>query len=252
MRRLITFVCVIFTVPSSYLASTSISGSIELDEFTFDKIINKFEATVVKFDVAFPYGDKHDAFVALAKESKDIEDLLFAEVGVKDYGDKDNEALANKYGASKDNFPLVKLFLKGKSEPITFDDSRGFTSDQLRRFIRDKSEIYLSLPGCIKDLDLLAIKFKNSDQDSRKNVLKEAENVLEKLGSKATPTGKIYKTIMEKILEKGDEFIKTEIARVKKILDDKISDKKRNELSGRLNILQSFTFPQKQTKKEEL
>lgn len=184
MRRLIAFVCVILTVPSTYLASTSISGSIELDEYTFDKVISKFEASVVKFDVAFPYGDKHDAFVALAKESKDIDDLLFAEVGVKDYGDRDNEALALKYGASKENFPIVKLFLKGKSEPIAFDDTKGFTTENLRRFIRDKSEIYLSLPGCIKDLDLLAIKFKDSDVENRKHILKEAENVLENLKSK--------------------------------------------------------------------
>lgn len=251
MRRLIAFVCVILTVPSTYLASTSISGSIELDEYTFDKVISKFEASVVKFDVAFPYGDKHDAFVALAKESKDIDDLLFAEVGVKDYGDRDNEALALKYGASKENFPIVKLFLKGKSEPIAFDDKQGFTTENLRRFIRDKSEIYLSLPGCIKDLDLLAIKFKDSDVENRKHILKEAENVLENLKSKDSGTGKIYITLMKKVLEKGDDFIGSEVARVKKILDDKISDKKRNELNIRLNVLQSFTFNNK-TVKEEL
>ncbi|XP_045453862.1 endoplasmic reticulum resident protein 29 [Melitaea cinxia] len=251
MKRLIAFVCVILAVPSTYLASTSISGSVELDEYTFDKVISKFAASVVKFDVAFPYGDKHDAFVALAKESKDIDDLLFAEVGVKDYGDRDNEALALKYGASKENFPNVKLFLKGKSEPIAFDDTKGFTTESLRRFIRDKSEIYLSLPGCIKDLDLLAIKFKDSDVENRKHILKEAENVLEKLKSKDSGTGKIYITLMKKVLEKGDDFIGSEVARVKKILDDKISDKKRHELNVRLNILQSFTFNNK-TVKEEL
>ncbi|CAH2093651.1 unnamed protein product [Euphydryas editha] len=250
MRQLIAFVCIILTVPSTYLASTSTSGSIELDEYTFDKVINKFEATVVKFDVAFPYGDKHDAFVALAKESKDVGELLFAEVGVKDYGDRDNEALALRYGASKENFPIVKLFLKGKSEPITFDDTKGFTSEQLRRFIRDKSEIYLSLPGCIKDLDLLAIKFKDSNVESRKHIIKEAENVLEKLGDKDTGTGKIYITLMKKVLEKGDDFISSEITRVKKILDDKISEKKQKELNTRLNILQSFTFNNKNVKEE--
>lgn len=160
------------------------SGSVELNEYTFDKIVNKFDATLVKFDVAFPFGDKHDAFVALAKEAKDVDELLFAEVGIKDYGERENEELGKKYGATKDTFPVVKLFLKGKNEPITFDDSKGFTSDNLRRFVRDYSGIYLSLPGCIRNLDVLAIKFQTANKDDREKILKETETVLEKLDTK--------------------------------------------------------------------
>lgn len=157
------------------------SGSVELNEYTFDKILKKFEATLVKFDVAFPFGDKHDAFVALAKEAKDVDELLFAEVGIKDYGERENEELGKKHGATKDNFPVVKLFLKGKTEPVTFDDTKGFTSDNLRRFVRDNSGIYLSLPGCIRNLDVLAIKFQTANKDDREKILKETEAVLEKL-----------------------------------------------------------------------
>lgn len=173
------FIAVAFTQRTS-----AASGSIELDEYSFDKIINKFEASLVKFDVAFPYGDKHDAFVALAKESRDVSDLLFAEVGVKDYGEKDNEALAKKYGATKDNFPVVKLFLKGQSQPFSFDDSKGFTSDALRRFIREKSGLFLSLPGCIKELDLQAMKFKKSKGEDKSYIIKETEDILKKLSGK--------------------------------------------------------------------
>lgn len=45
---------------------------------------------------------------------------------------------------------------------------------------------------------------------------------------------------MEKILEKGDDFPKTEIERVKKLLSGKVSDEKKKELNTRLNILQAF------------
>lgn len=182
MQRILLFLCIAFTAPPAYQASSS-SGSVELDELSFNKITSKFDASLIKFDVAFPYGDKHDAFVTIAKEAKDVDELLVAEVGVKDYGEKDNEALARKYGATKDNFPVVKLFVKGQSEPIPFDDSKGFTTDDLRRFIREKTGLYLSLPGCVRQLDQLAIKFMKTDKD-RKNVLKEVEDALKGVASK--------------------------------------------------------------------
>lgn len=53
-------------------------------------------------------------------------------------------------------------------------------------------------------------------------------------------SGKIYKTIMEKILEKGDSFVKSETERVKKLQSGKVSDEKKKELGRRLNILQAF------------
>lgn len=233
----------IFIAAKSVFAASGISGSVELDELSFDKLVNKFDVSLVKFDVAFPYGDKHEAFVALAKESKNVEELLVAEVGVKDYGEKDNEALALKYGASKENFPAVRLFIKGNSEPISFDDSKGFTSDELRRFVRENTGVYLSLPGCIKSLDLLAIKFMKTNKEDdiqRKKIIKEAEDEIQNLPGKDASAGKIYKLIMEKILEKGDEFVNTEAERVKKLLTGKISFDKKKELTTRINILQTF------------
>nr|XP_021189438.2 protein windbeutel [Helicoverpa armigera] len=252
MRRYLLLLNIVLIIPLAYQATTT-TGSVELDEFSFDKITKKFEASLIKFDVAFPYGDKHEAFVALAKDAKDVDDLLIAEVGVKDYGEKDNEALAKKYGASKDNFPVVKLFVKGKSEPIPFDDAKGFNSDELRRFVRENTGIYLSLPGCVKELDKLAIQFMKSKKDDRKKVLKKAEDYVKNM-DKESSSGKIYKTIMEKILEKGDEFVQFENERVKKLLSEKVSNEKKKQLGVRINILQTFQLFDKQSKlvKEDL
>ncbi|XP_047032480.1 protein windbeutel [Helicoverpa zea] len=252
MRRYLLLLNIVLIIPFAYQATTT-TGSVELDEFSFDKITKKFEASLIKFDVAFPYGDKHEAFVALAKDAKDVDDLLIAEVGVKDYGEKDNEALAKKYGASKDNFPVVKLFVKGKSEPIPFDDAKGFNSDELRRFVRENTGIYLSLPGCVKELDKLAIQFMKSKKDDRKKVLKKAEDYVKNM-DKESSSGKIYKTIMEKILEKGDEFVQFENERVKKLLSEKVSNEKKKQLGVRINILQTFQLFDKQSKlvKEDL
>lgn len=253
MRNYLVLLFVICAVPFTYQSTTtSPSGSVNLDELSFYKVTNKFEASLVKFDVAYPYGDKHDAFVAVAKDARDVDELLLAEVGVKDYGEKENEALARKYGATKDNFPIVKLFIKGKSEPLTFDDSKGFTSDELRRFVRDNTGIYLSLPGCVRELDILAIKFMKSKEDDKEKVLKEAEGVVAKLGEKDLSSGKIYKAVMQKIIEKGNEFVATENKRVKKLINGKVTNDKKKELENRLNILQTFQLHNKQKNNEEL
>lgn len=45
---------------------------------------------------------------------------------------------------------------------------------------------------------------------------------------------------MEKILEKGDDFVKSETERVTKLRNSKVSADKKKELGVRLNILQTF------------
>ncbi|VVC97855.1 protein windbeutel [Leptidea sinapis] len=249
MQLFFVFVSVLLLIPKESLISAG-TGSVELDEISFDKIVNAFDVALVKFDVAFPYGDKHDAYVAVAKEAKDIKELLVAEVGVKDYGEKDNERLASKYGATKENFPVVKLFIKGKKEPVTFDESKGFNTDQLRRFVKQNTGIYLSLPGCIRDLDMLAMEFMKTDRDGRKDVLKKTKDSLKSIVNENKSNSKIYVTLMEKILEKGDEFVTAENKRVEKILTGKISDEKKKEIGQRINILQSFKLHEVVDKEE--
>ena len=209
----------------------------ELDESNFDKVINKFEASLIKFDIPIPFGEKHKAFVAFAKESIDQKDLIIADVLVKDNGDKNNEALAKKYGATRKNLPVIKLFINGKSEAITFG-GKGFTSDELRKFVRENTGLYLSLPGCLEEFDKLTTQFMKGKKDVRKIVLKKTEDLLN--GSGKSSSGKIYATVMEKILEKGDDFIQSELERMKKLLRGQVSDEVKKQLGTRINILQTF------------
>lgn len=184
MQRYLLFLCFVFAAPSGYEAT---GGLVELDEISFKKIASKFKASLVKFDVAYPYGEKHEAFTAFAKETRDVDDLLVADVGVKDYGEKDNEALARRYGAHKDNFPAVRLFIReeeGEPTMKTFDESNGFTTDALRKFVIGNANLYLSSPGCVKELDKLANKFMKASKDQRKSVLKEVEKIQKGLENK--------------------------------------------------------------------
>lgn len=188
-----------------------------------------------------------------ANEVKNTPDLLVAEIGVKDYGEKENEDLAQQYGVKKEDFPAVKLFLNGNLEkPIVFDD-KDFKVDNLKRFVTQKTNIKFLLEGCLAEFDDIAIKFaeKSTTKDQQKKLLEEAKKKEAALAKEADKkSAKVYVKLMEKAVERGNIFFESENERVKNILSGKIADTKKSELQGRLNILNSFLLAN--LKKDEL
>lgn len=87
-------------------------------------MVSKFKASVVKFDVAYPYGEKHEQFEKLSEALAFNPDILVATVGVKDYGEKENLDLAQKYKVAKENYPVVLLFTEGSRNPTKFQVSQ--------------------------------------------------------------------------------------------------------------------------------
>ena len=222
------------------------AGCTPLDEISFDKIVNKFKASLIKFDVAYPYGEEHEAFATIAKDSLDSEDLFIGEVGVKDYAERDNERLAERFGVSKEDFPAVVLFVQvegGKEGSLLhyrFGDK--LTADGLKKFVRQKSGIYLSLPGCIEQFDKLVDKLLAAPESDRQAVLKEAEDLWDKThGPRMAKRADIYVKLMRKVVAAGPGFVAKETQRVKKLLGGKISVEKKEELEEKSNILKSFS-----------
>lgn len=78
---------VILTVGLFENVAASCKGCVELDSLTFDKMLNKFEYSLIKFDISYPYGPKHDEFEQFAKDAASQKELLVGVVGVKDYGE---------------------------------------------------------------------------------------------------------------------------------------------------------------------
>lgn len=59
---------------------------------------------------------------------------------------------------------------------------------------------------------------------------------------------KIYTAYMERIIERGGlTFVQAEKQRLKKVLEGKVSDTKKDDLKKRLNILESFVLHEKST-----
>ncbi|XP_024939869.1 endoplasmic reticulum resident protein 29 [Cephus cinctus] len=233
-----TFGCVLIAANAE-----SCKGCVPLDSFSFDKVIPKFKAVVVKFDVAFPYGDKHDEFRKIAADTKDSQDLLVAEVGVKDFGNKDNSDLAQKYDINKDDYPAIRLFVQGRSEPYKFvaEKDEDFTADNIKRFIRSHSGVYLGLPGCVEQLDRLAKEYQSANESERKKILERAKIFEDTLSEEQRTAAKVYVKLMERIMERGDVFVQTEQTRLEGLLKGKLSNDKKRVMEERRNILQSFT-----------
>jgi len=226
-------------------------GAVNLDAFTFEKVIPKFKVALVKFDSAYPYGEKQDEFVKVAADVKSTPELILAEVGVRDYGEKENEDLANRYSVKKDDYPVLKLFLNGDlSKPVTFDD-KDFKADNIKAFIKKHSNIRLLLDYCVQELDEIANKFPDASKDQQKKMIEDAKKKASALTlEKDKKSAQVYVKIMEKALERGNIFFDSEHERVKNILSGKVTDAKKSELQGRINILQSFLVSK--SKKEEL
>lgn len=49
----------------------------------FFQMISKFKASLVKFDITYPYGEKEDEYGKVAESAHFSPDLLISEVGVQ-------------------------------------------------------------------------------------------------------------------------------------------------------------------------
>ena len=173
-----------------------------------------------------------------------------AEVGISEFGEKVNEALRERFGVNKDDYPVYKLFLKGDSEhPVTY--SGDASADDLTRFIKVEGGLWIGLPGCLESLDNLAAAFIAGDESVRKENLDNARSTAENLeNDEEKKNAKVYVKIMEKILEKGDEYVTSEMNRVRGLLEGKVKDDKKEMFKIRINILSSFQVTSTGTKDE--
>jgi endoplasmic reticulum protein 29 len=214
-------------------------GIIKLDNTTFDRIIDGGKTVFARFDKEYSYGDEHDAWKELASKVGDSSaDMLTADVGVSEYGDKDNSDIAEKYSISSDDFPSYRLFMKGtpsSGEPIKYTGDKKY--DAFLRFLQEKAGGWSGLPGQIKSLDERAKEFVGGDKAA---VIKKAEVAAGALEAKDTDSGKYYVKVMGKISEKAD-FVAKETERLQKMIDDgSVKAAKKEQFGRRLNILSSF------------
>ena len=116
------------------------------------------------------------------------------------------------------------------------------TEDMLA-WLKAEYGLYVSgLEGCTEEGDKAAKQFMNAQPDAREALMSAFEKDLAGMDkdSIAASMGDSYVKIMKKVMEKGDEYIPAEKARVTKLIDGKLSEDKKNAFKRRLNVLGSF------------
>merc|ERR1719378_1266873 len=212
-------------------------GIVKLDNTTFDRLIDGTKAVFVRFDKEYAYGDDHDAWKDYAKTvGQSAADLLSCDVGVSEYGDKDNSDLAERFGIKTDDFPQFRLWKKGSSstdEPIKYDGPKK--SADFLRFVQEKANAWIGLPGQVKELDELAKELVGGADAA--TIIAKAEKAAAESDEE---TAKYYVKAMQK-LSKDKEFIAKETTRLNKMMDDgSVKANKKEQFGRRLNVLNSF------------
>jgi endoplasmic reticulum protein 29 len=235
MSRIAIIAAATFQLASAY----SDRGILKLDNTTFDRIVDGTKTVFVRFDKEYSYGDEHDAWKELcAKVGDSSADMLTADVGVSEYGDKDNSDISDRYSIKTEDFPQYRLWTKGSphtTTPVSYSGDKKY--DGFLRFLQEKAGVWIGLPGQVKALDDLAKEFVKGDKSA---VIKKAEEAVKSLEAKDTDSGKYYVKLMTKISEKAD-FVGKETERLQKMIDDgSVKAAKKEQFGRRLNILSSF------------
>lgn len=80
---------------------------------------------------------------------------------------------------SKTDWPALRLFVKGEDEPFAMNNNHVWNADEIKKFIKEHSNVYLGLQGCVESFDRLASEFVSSR--NKEAVLAQAEKEAELL-----------------------------------------------------------------------
>jgi len=243
---------VVIALSSTCNGSNTCKGCTDLDELTFEKLVKRFQVTIVKFDIAYPYGDQHEAFAKFAQDVHHIDDLLVATIGIKDYGEMDNKNLSKRFDVPE-KLPSIKLFLNGVvTKWFDYADSTDVKTEDLKQFVRKHSPVYIGLSGCIREFDEIATEFVRSfSTEAYELAMTKANHLIANYDTdKLKNTGKVYTILMKRVLEVGLNYIEEERVRTMEMLGKKINSVKKQEMLDRLNILKAFEIPAKSIKTE--
>lgn len=225
------------------IAGADCPGCVDLDVLSFDRLIERFAYALIKFDNAFPYGDKHEEFASLSQYiHKTSSDLLMGMVGVKNYGEFQNKQLAERFHIKSDDFPVVVLFRRERKDHVFYPTDGSFTVEDLKSFLRNHTSLYISCNDCLKEFDELVGNFQSLPLDERQSLIVKALEMSAKLSNERhKKSAQIYIKYMQRF-SAGAEVngIDEEAQRLTRIANGPISKEKKGEFELKLNILKSF------------
>jgi len=198
-------------------------GVLVLDELNFDKIVDGSDNVLVQI---VEYTWKATDYEKVAEEFKDNKDVIIALI---EYSDN-KEFLKQRFGIqSAEELPSIKFYPSGKTTP---DEVTGDDSSSLIEYIT------FSINAKLSKLKKLAKEF--SESTKKDAILKKTKEFVTKELPDNT-WGKYYVSSMQKINEKGKDFITKEKERLNGLINNKSSTKEKvTEFKKRLTVLDAF------------
>ena len=206
-----------------------------LDVASFDKEVLGEKGALVEFFAPWCGHCKK-----LAPEFEETAKAFAGESGVGVYtvDATENSELASRYDVS--GYPTLKWFPAGSSEPVDYDSGRD--ADALIKYINDKSGLHRVKGGGmapqgglvteLSEIVTAASSFDTALVDSLKAAV-------DGLTGKDAELGARYVSIATKIAEKGEDYMKNEIARLTKMVaNPSIGAEKKTNFLYKLNVLQ--------------
>jgi len=196
-------------------------GILELDDETFDKVMSDRRRPVLIAFTEYSWKDPDD----YDKVAKEFDDILVAKVA-----GNDSPKLKERFGVS--TYPTIKYFASGSAEPVT---AGGASKDELIDFVR------LQQNPKLQELKQIATDFLTAAAAARPAILTKAEELAKSFEGSAATYASYFVNTIKKVLEKGEDFIEKEAARLTGLVDSKSTvAAKREEFQRRLNVLKSF------------
>eukprot|EP00930_Biecheleria_cincta_P061005 TRINITY_DN46579_c0_g1_i1.p1 TRINITY_DN46579_c0_g1~~TRINITY_DN46579_c0_g1_i1.p1 ORF type:complete len:247 (+),score=71.39 TRINITY_DN46579_c0_g1_i1:50-790(+) len=241
--RLLLFTCLL-----TGLAHAGDFNIVNLDNNTMRLLVGKELPAFVRFDKEYAYGEKADAFKALAANASGAQVLIGA-IGISTYGEF-NQDLAEKFGYKTPgkeidhvymdkNFPKFRLFPANGGESIEY--SGDVTTDAMMLFLKKEAKIYFGLRGTLRDFDKFASEFMKASD--KQQVLQRAKAAADKVDGADKETASYYVKAMEKSSSSAD-WVQKEFDRLSKMVSDgKISVEKKDGMKVKMNRLSAFVTP---------
>jgi hypothetical protein len=222
-------------------------GILLLDGITFDKVVPSPQNTVVllvynKREVG-DYGtdsirEDYFNFATEAQRKGDSDNVLFAQLIVN--GAQNSGVAARLDMEPNFRHPKMFLFKPGNAKPIEYPSTSPFNFVALSQFVSKHSSFHIRTPGTIQAYNELVAKLL-AGVESGKEIIEQGEALVNSFKTELKDNAEQYVKLMKKYVEKGTDYIESEIKRLKSILDsDKISEKKKREIREKLNVVYQF------------
>jgi len=215
-------------------------GALQLDSFTFDKVVGlKDHSVLVKFD-SVQGEDEESEFHDLCKLAHQAPRFFVGEVQVdttSSIDERQNDDLRARYQLEIEEFPVYVLFNGVEHVKYNGADTVADISDWLR-----SRGVGISRAGTIAEMDDLVVAFVKEGVASTDKYVQAAEALI--ADKYPIPMAKWYPKIMSKVQANGLEYITKEQSRVQKVLSGTLAMEKRTELSEKLRVLVTFAESQ--------